>query len=917
MDSNTPGPFPSIAVQTVAEKVHTSDSRVTIPRPMVYRPYFMSFLIGFFCLTITLLSFVLIRDRESTSDKMEFDRRANSYASALQRQIDLDLEIVRSIASLYAASDRVSRAEFRQFVEQTLRQHPEIQALEWIPRVRSWERALYEERARNQGIDGFRITQQDESGHMVRADEGREYFPVYFLEPVAGNERALGFDLGSEPSRLATLKKARDAGLPETTAPIKLVQEQGVQNGVLVFYPIYRMEKLNETVEGRRNAHLGYALGVFRMGDVVELAIQGVASESIHPRLLDVTDPSGELVLFDPDSGKSENEARGNRSTPGTSIPINVPGRRWILQITKTSSTFELQDFRFSWGVLLSGGLLTILLTAYLVNRSRHALGMEALEGDLSKTSLQLQRRLAERQSTTEALLKSEARFGAVFEHGQFAMAVSDPKGYLLDTNPAFQRLLGYSADELHMIHFRDLTLEEDLAESLLLFQQIINGEKSQFEVEKRYVRKNGEIIWCHTGVSAICNEAGDVEATIPMLVDITSRKIAEMDRENLQHQLVHTQKMEAIGRLAGGIAHDFNNLLTVLRGYTSLSLEEISPDDTVSGYLTEIEKTTDRAEILTRQLLAFGRKQLLQPRVLYVNDVIANMGEMLRRLIGEDVELVADLSPDIMKVRIDVGQIEQVVMNLAVNARDAMPAGGRLVIETRNVDVSEITDASGSDIPRGRYVALVVRDNGEGMDPETLEKIFEPFFTTKEVGAGTGLGLATVYGVLTQSGGHIHVESEVGKGTVFTILLPVTDASPHDFPEVEDPIQGSTGEETILLVEDETMVRRVARDALVSFGYKVLEAGSGIEALSLCQEYQGEIHLILTDVIMPGMNGPEFVKRIRPDRPGAKVIYMSGYTGDGVSRKGLPKDGDSFLAKPFRPAVLGEKVRGVLDSKD
>jgi CheY-like chemotaxis protein len=201
-------------------------------------------------------------------------------------------------------------------------------------------------------------------------------------------------------------------------------------------------------------------------------------------------------------------------------------------------------------------------------------------------------------------------------------------------------------------------------------------------------------------------------------------------------------------------------------------------------------------------------------------------------------------------------------------------------------------------------------------MDPETLEKIFEPFFTTKEVGAGTGLGLATVYGVLTQSGGHIRVESEVGKGTVFTILLPVTDAPPHDLSEAGDPVQSSTGEETILLVEDETMVRRVARDALVSFGYKVLDAGSGIEALSLCREYQGEIHLILTDVIMPGMNGPEFVERIRPDRPGAKVIYMSGYTGDVVSRKGLPKDGDSFLAKPFRPSVLGEKVRGVLDSK-
>ncbi len=382
------------------------------------------------------------------------------------------------------------------------------------------------------------------------------------------------------------------------------------------------------------------------------------------------------------------------------------------------------------------------------------------------------------------------------------------------------------------------------------------------------------------------------------------------------QDQLVQASKMEAVGHLAGGVAHDFNNLLMVIMGRTELLLAALGSGDPNRSVIELIEKTAHRAADLTRQLLAFSRKQVLQPAVLDLNTVVSNMSEMLRRLIGEDITLITVLGPALGRVKADPGQIEQIIMNLAVNARDAMPHGGRLTLETANVDLDAAYARKHVSARPGPHIMLALSDTGIGMDPKTQARIFEPFFTTKGPRKGTGLGLAMVYGIVKQSGGNIWVYSELGQGTTFKIYLP----------QIEEPIESAQGRsalapplrgvETVLLVEDEDAVRDLARDILQARGYTVLEARHGAEALRISEQHPGPIHLMLTDVVMPEMTGRVLAGRLAALRPETKVLYMSGYTDNAVVHHGVLDPGTVFLQKPFTGAVLARKVREMLDSR-
>lgn len=392
-------------------------------------------------------------------------------------------------------------------------------------------------------------------------------------------------------------------------------------------------------------------------------------------------------------------------------------------------------------------------------------------------------------------------------------------------------------------------------------------------------------------------------------------RARAQEALKQTEDQLRQSQKMEAVGRLAGGVAHDFNNLLTVIRGYSELLLARLKSDDPMHKDMMEVKKAADRASGLTRQLLAFSRRQFVAPKLIDLNGLIANMDGMLRRLLGEDiVELCTELHPQTGAIRADPGQIEQVIMNLAVNARDAMPKGGRLTIETRNVTIGSLTPSAPSVVKPGTYVLLAVRDTGHGMDDDTRSHLFEPFFTTKEKGKGTGLGLSTVYGIVKQSGGSIVVESKPDQGATFKIYLPLVEQGLQGSvgqPDVGEPVHGR---ETILLVEDEPAVRGLVQETLRLHGYTVLEARHGIEALMTGAKYQGPIHLLLTDVVMPQMSGPEVAEKIQVVRPGIKVLFMSGYPDHPVFEQGGFSRETSFLPKPFTPNVLAKKVRDVLD---
>jgi two-component system cell cycle sensor histidine kinase/response regulator CckA len=390
----------------------------------------------------------------------------------------------------------------------------------------------------------------------------------------------------------------------------------------------------------------------------------------------------------------------------------------------------------------------------------------------------------------------------------------------------------------------------------------------------------------------------------------LVSRDITEQMR--MAEERMQSQKLEVIGRLAGSVAHDFNNLLTIVSGFTELLLQSLGQDDTHRLYLDEITKAANQAASLTQQLLAFGRRQLLQPRVIDINEIVSSMETMIRRIIGENIELRIQLAAFPSHVRADAVQLQQALLNLVINARDAMPSGGQLVIMTGN---SEDASWTGAHSEGGTLVTLEVSDTGHGMDAGTLSRIFEPFFTTKEIGKGSGLGLATVDGIVAQSGGRIRVDSEPGRGTTFTIQLPATAADlPLGTPDVE-PTASPTGSETVLLVEDEAALRRLSRRVLAQFGYTVLEAPDGEEALHLAEAYHGPINLVLTDVVMPRLSGRDLAERVLASHPEAKILFMSGYMDDAVVQQGLQTQSISLLRKPFTPYALAARIREVLDA--
>ncbi|MFB3120540.1 MAG: ATP-binding protein, partial [Stenotrophomonas maltophilia] len=388
-------------------------------------------------------------------------------------------------------------------------------------------------------------------------------------------------------------------------------------------------------------------------------------------------------------------------------------------------------------------------------------------------------------------------------------------------------------------------------------------------------------------------------------------------ERVLAEEQLSHAQKMESVGRLAGGVAHDFNNLLTAIMGYSQLSLSEAPPESPISNHLQEIQQATERAADLTNQLLAFSRHQVIEPKVIDLNDLVFNLGKMLRRLIGEDIELVTLPAANLEPVKADPGQIEQVLVNLAVNARDSMPQGGKLIIKTANVTLDTEYVRQHSAVSPGRHVMLVVSDTGMGISKEVLDHIFEPFFTTKDVGKGTGLGLATCYAIVQQSGGHIEVCSESGQGTSFKVYLPVTKETYEAQPKIVDSSSSPRGKETVLLAEDEPLVRSMAATVLRDRGYEVLEASNGEEALRTVEKHGGEgIELLLTDVVMPQMGGPELAEKLHATHPNIKVLFTSGYAGDSLSELDALPTGTEFLPKPYMPETLAVKVREVLNQR-
>ncbi len=533
-----------------------------------------------------------------------------------------------------------------------------------------------------------------------------------------------------------------------------------------------------------------------------------------------------------------------------------------------------------------------------------------AIEREVRDAEIRRQRR-----DSQEALRKSKQQYEALVNTLDGIVWEAEADTYRLTfISSQVGRLLGYSPEScVQDADFFSHTIHEDDFDWVMCFCSQAVKENRDHQLEYRMIKANGSIVWMRDNIAII--REGDKTMLRGILTDITDRKEAEEALKQTEEQLRHAQKMEAVGRMAGGIAHDFNNLLTAIIGYAEVALNQLNTGDPVRHYNEEIRKAGSRAAELTAQLLAFSRKQVRQPRPIDLNQALTSMEDMLRRLIGKNIELALNLPPDLGTVKADPGQIEQVIVNLTVNARDAMPNGGRLTIETANVELDQAYAAVHLGVSAGHYVLLSVSDTGCGMEADVLPHIFEPFYTTKPHGQGTGLGLAIVYGIVKQNNGDIAVVSEPQQGTTFTFHFPCADEPAEELRPPSGPLVQLHGTETILLVEDDESIRNLTQEMLCSSGYAVLEAANAGEALLICERHSEPIQLLLTDVIMPQMYGYELAQRLSPMRPEMKILFMSGYTGNPtVERQSLPT-GAAFIQKPFTPLTLAQKVREVLNS--
>ena len=538
---------------------------------------------------------------------------------------------------------------------------------------------------------------------------------------------------------------------------------------------------------------------------------------------------------------------------------------------------------------------------------SKAHLTVEALERTI-RYALTLRAEELQRQQAEAALRASEERFRALVENSSDALLLLDAEGRVTYMTLSSQHHLGWKPEEVVGRTVFNVLHPEDRETMTARMSEALQNPSVPVTAEIRFRHGDGsdrtmEVV----GVNRLSDPS--IRAIVLKARDIT-------DRRRLEEHLRQVQKMEAIGALAGGVAHDFNNLLTAILGYCNLMLDDVPKEDPLRQDLEEIRSAGERAAALTRQLLAFSRRQMLQPQIVDINTLVQQLEKLLRRLLSEDIVLATALAPDLHTVKVDPASIEQVLVNLAVNSRDAMPEGGQLTIETANVELDQVyADTHVSVIP-GQYVMLAVGDTGQGIDAATKARIFEPFFTTKEQGKGSGLGLATVYGIVKQSGGYIWVYSELGHGTVFKVYFPFAEspASPA-LGQGSDADLKRQGWETVLLVEDEDAVRALAREVLRRQGYIVLEARHGVDALRLAERHPDDIQLMITDVVMPHMSGRELAERLCSVRPTMKVLFMSGYTDHAVMNRALTP-GSSFLQKPFTPDGFARKVRKVLDAE-
>jgi C4-dicarboxylate-specific signal transduction histidine kinase len=795
---------------------------------------------------------------------------------------DVELE---GLARLFESSDFVDRAEFVYYAG-FLTHSAFAQSWEWVPAVPVAELAAFEAAARSNGSPEFAVWQPVAGGGR-EPPSGRDIsYPICYIAPAVGNEPAIGFDLGSDPARRAALETAAATRLMTASEPVPLVQAADGARGIRVFRAVFRRDspdKLNGFVGVtlRMDAYLAAALEPLLADAPVAIAIEQLRVDAPPLRLAAAQDPGSE------------------GSALRMLAPVYAFGQTYAVACRPSTWFHRLYAPLGALRATVGGCLATAVVAIALAFQRYRQTTLEQMV-----------------RERTADLRRSEAQLIEAQRMARIGSWELDLRTKSFHCSQEFRRLFGRDPAEsgASCAAYRDAIHPEDRA---MVEQALARSAQSRTpcDIAYRLVLPDGLTRHVRERCETDCDEDGRPVRSAGTVQDITDLKQAEAEREQLQEQLLQARKMESIGRLAGGVAHDFNNMLQAVIGNASLALAEAPPGSALREHIEEIGKSAGRSADVARQLLAFASRQTVSPRVLDLNDTVEGMLKMLRRLIGEEIELQWMPGPDLWPIRMDPSQIDQILANLAVNARDAIGGVGQVAIETRNYACDEFCARDFPGCAGGEYVQLVVRDTGRGMDDETRAHIFEPFFTTKPRGKGTGLGLATVFGIVRQNRGFIEVDSKPGEGATFRILLPRTELPPGgiDAPAAA-PQTVRSGGECILIVEDEASILKLSRAALARLGYTVLTAATPAEAIARAAEHSGGIDLLITDVVLPEMNGPELVRRLTAVRPGMKYLFMSGYTADVIAERGVLDEGTPFIQKPFSLDALTAKVREVLE---
>ncbi|MCP5055468.1 MAG: response regulator [bacterium] len=869
-------------------------------------------------LVLTIWAASLVRQLENQRLAFDFKVAASDRVAAVRHQFEEQKKLLESVAALWSAVEEIDRVAFRGFVERLIQHGPRLKAIGYAPRVEAGGRAAFERAARTQGLAGFRITEADTEGRMVAAQPRSDYYPVFYLEPVSDNEAALGFDLASHSVRREALERARDSGRIQASRRIHLVQDREDRVRILMAAPIYRRDANTDDVTSRRANLVGFATQVFWIDEVIESGLAQLMPGGVDLDLLDPSEPVTNRIVYrhlsqtrSPEAAPAEGvSGRGAGAAallwPGLAREFEFGGRRWILESRPSPEFLKAHRGPLPGVALAAGLLLTVGLTSYLASMVKRS-------KEIREANAALEAEVEERLRSESELRLGEERFRGVIENMPVLMMAFDEQWNVIAWNRECQRVSGYSANEIeHNPAAIDL-LSAPEARGTLIEEWRARTQDSDREWQLR--SRDGEV---HTISWSNISDDFPVPGwhSWGVGVDVTRRKQAEAEREDLQRQMLQTQKLESLGILAGGIAHDFNNLLTSILGNTAEALRELSETSQVRPFLAQIQLASERAAMLTRQMLAYTGRGSFERQPVDLSEHVREIAGLLSTAVTRKTTLRLDLAEGLPAVEADPSALQQLVMNLAINAAESS-GDGPGVVEIRS-GIAEFGPGESRglvvavDLAPGEYVTLEVEDTGMGMSEATVARIFDPFFTTKFT--GRGLGLAAVLGIVRSHRGGIAVDTQPGHGSTFRIYLPASAHATQQPIAVEahdDPGQG-----LVLLVDDEAMIRSMARRGLERRGYRVYCAEGGAEALRIFANCADEIDCVVLDMTMPEMDGAATLGALRKIRGDVPVLLMSGYSeAETLDRFVEPIAG--FIPKPFTAATLAAAVARVLKSKD